>query len=344
MSIYPSKKTHGQVRSFMSDIQTFAKHTGQLIENAVREEASLTARAAIKHSPSMSASPRSDARGDAGRFKVGHGNGGDGDEKMSQVYGERAVALDIFRIVKLVDESLVDAVGDFSNVDDYIKWRTKGRGRDTLNNANLERIRLDDNHLRAYQNFKQIFTATGSKHKKLDVGGLAAWHGEMKKKYSQRIRKNKTRDASFFNTIEGYRVADHSTILAYIKQSMKRVGYLKSGWLACINQIGPVRIVSNKYPMGKEKRFGLKNLPGYIKRHSAPGKSRLNFPSVYDTTATHKMFRINIVNMVGNADNAGTTAKTIDKTLAYRTANRTGKLKKFLQMSISQFNKEKNGY
>jgi hypothetical protein len=343
MSIYPKERTQGQVRAFMSDLSKFANHTGQLIENAVREEGSLTARAAIKHSPSMSIPLNGVGRDPEGKVLSGFGNGGDGDERSSKFFGDRAVALDIRSIIKKVDDSLIDATGDFSNIDDYVKWRTQGRGRDSLSNLAMNRIRLDDNHLRAYQNFKNLFHGKKSEHKKLDIGGLKSWHQEMKKKFKHRIRRNKGAASGMFETLEGYRVADESTIQAYIKQSQQRVGYLKSGWYACIKQIGPVRIRTNKYPMGQERTFGLKGLATYIKQHTAPGRAMLNFPSVYDNSTPNKTYRVNIVNMVGNADDAGTTAKTMDKTLAYRTANRQGKLKKLLNLSIDQFNKEKNG-
>lgn len=339
ISIYPSKRMVGGVRSFMSDLNKFAMHTGQLIEDAVREEAALTARAAIKHSPSMSAPVHPNARNQIGQFVSGAGNGGDGDEKSSQAYGDRAVALDIMRIVRKADDSLLTAVDDYSNVNDYIKWRTQGRGRDSLGIAFLNEIRLDENHQAAYQRFKAIFHGKQSQHRKLDAGGLRAWHSEMKKKFKHRIRKNQTVDKSFFARPEGHRVADESTILSVIKESQRRVGFLKSGWLACINQIGPVRIRTRKYPMGVEKRYGLKNLAAYIKRHAAPGRTVVNFPSVYDHSATNKIYRINIVNMIGNADEAGTTAKVIDKTLAYRNANRGAKLQRLLNLSIQQFNR-----
>lgn len=339
ISIYPTKKTTGAVRSFMSDLNKFAIHTGQLIEEAVREEAALTARAAIKHSPSMSAPVSPSSRNQTGQFVSGGGAGGDGDEKSSQAYGNRAVALDVYRIVRTADESLLSAVDDYSNINDYIKWRTQGRGRDSLGISFLNEIRLDTNHQQAYLKFKAVFHGKQTQHRKLDAGGLKSWHSEMKKKFKHRIRKNQSVDKSFFARPEGHRVADDSTIQSVIRESQRRVGYLKSGWLACINQIGPVRIRTRKYPMGQERRFGLKGLAAYIKRHVAPGKVRMTFPSVYDDSATNKLYRINIVNMVGNADEAGTTAKVIDKTLAYRTANRKGKLEKLLNLGINQFNR-----
>jgi len=343
MSIYPTQRTLGQIRTFMSDLGKFANFTGQLIENAVREEASLTARAAMKHSPSMSISIKSNARDERGLFNASSGNGGDGDKRSSVAFGERAVALDILSIIRKVDDSLIDATGDFSNIDDYVKWRTQGRGRNGLSNLAMNRIRLDDNHLRAYQNFKNLFHGRTSENRKLDIGGLKSWHQQMKKKFNHRIRRNGGSAHGIFESVEGYRVADERTIINYIRSSQKRVGYLKSGWLACIKQIGPVRIRTNKYPMGIEKSYGLKGLPTFIKRHSAPGRAMLNFPSVYNSDAKLKIYKINIVNMVGNAGNAGTTAKTFDKTLAYRTANRKGKMKKYLEIGIQQFNNETNG-
>lgn len=339
MSIYPKEKTIGAVRATMSDIGKFAQHTGQLIEDAVREEASLVARAAIKHSPSMSAPVHPSAREKGGRFALGSGNGGDGDETSSKAYGERAVALDIRRIVHTADDSLLTATDDFSSVTDYIKWRTEGRGRDSLSNSAMNRIRLDTDHMDAYKRFKAIFHGKASERRRLDSGGLRSWHDEMKKKYKHRIRKNFSVDASFFNRAEGYRVADENVILGVIRSSQQHVGYLKSGWLQCIKQIGPTRIVTRKYPMGVERQYGLKGLASYIKRFSAEGRAKVDFPSLFDNRATNKIYRINIVNMVGDADKAGTTAKTIDKTLAYRAANRKGKLKKLLNLGIDQFNR-----
>ncbi len=338
-SIYPPKRTIGAVRSAMNDIGHFARHTGQLIEDAVREEASLLARAAIKHSPSMSAPNKS--RDKEGKFVRGGGAGGDGDETSSLAWGERAVDLDIRRIIMKPEDSLLSATDDFSNVQDYIRWRTEGRGRDSLELRFLNQIRLNPDHQEAYTRFKAIFHGKSSLHRKLDSGGLKSWHDEMRKKFKGRIRKNQTVDKSFFARPEGHRIADASTINSYIKEVQTHVGWLKSGWLACINQIGPVRIVTRKYPMGRERKYGLKGLAKYIFRHSASGKAFINFPSVYDSGAALKIYRINIVNMVGNAGNAGTTAKTIDKTLAYRAANRKGKLKRLLNLSIDHFNNEK---
>ena len=325
-------------RALSIDLKEFAQGCGQLLESILKEEACMTARMAMKYAPPMSAPPK-EGRNDDGTFRAGGGAGGDGDKADSVKWGNVAVQTAINATVMRVDESLLAATSDFSNVNDYIKWR-EANGPGKARTLWLARIMQGEDYQEQYTKLKAIFQKRNSSHRPLDTGGLAAWHKKIKRTYTHKFYYRKS-FWSWSAHAENQRFADESTIRSYVTEAVQKVGWTKSGWVQCIKEIGPVKMTSKKYPMGKEKVFGLAGLPKYITRHTGYGKIQMNVPSAIDQNATSAEYRINIVNMVGNAGNNAYKAKVFDNVLRARRFAREKKVAKYAQLfdrAASKFN------
>lgn len=317
-------------RALSADLKDFAAGCGQLLESVLKEEASLTARMAMKFAPPMSAPVKASDRDKAGKFQAGGGAGGDGDKSDSRKWGDVAVQTAVNASVMRVDESLLASTSDFSNVNDYIKWR-EANGPGKVRQLWLRRIMDSGDFQEQYTRLKAIFQQRNSVHRPLDSGSLASWHRKIKREWGHKFTKR----SGFFSwqsQPENQRFADDSTIKAYVVEAIKKVGWTKSGWVQCIKQIGPVKMVSRKYPMGREKVFGLAGLPKYITRHTGYGAVRMNLPSLVNTAATSAEYRINIMNMVGNAGNNAMKAGTVEKVLRARTMARAKKVAKYAKL------------
>lgn len=336
--VRPQTEGRFSYRALSADLKDFAAGCGQLLESILKEEASLTARAAIKFTAPMSA-PR-DNRGEDGQFKVGGGAGGDGDKKSSENWGNAATETSIRSVIKTVDESLLAATSDFSNLNDYIKWR-QANGPGKAQTLWLAEIIQGEDYQQQYTRLKYAFQNRQSMHKPLDAGGLRSWHHKMRRAYGYIGLGRKKGARSFMAHKENQRFADESTIRAYVIDSVKKVGFVKSGWVKCIQEIGPVKMVSKKYPMGREKVFGMKNLPKYITRHAGYGKVQANVPSAINPNTSSAEYRINILNMVGNAGGTAKKAQVTEKVLAERYKVRKAKVAKYASLfdrAASKFN------
>lgn len=326
-------------RALSADLKEFAAGCGQLLESVLKEEACLTARMAMRFAPPMSAPITAADRDKTGKFQAGGGAGGDGDKMASRKWGDVAVQTAVNASVMRVDESLLAATSDFSNVNDYIKWR-EANGPGKARTLWLANIMRGEDYQEQYTKLKAIFQKRNSAHRPLDSGGLASWHRKIKREWGHKFTKR----SGFFSwqsQPENQRFASESAIKAYVLDAIKRVGWTKSGWVQCIKAIGPVKITSKKYPMGREKVFGLAGLPKYITRHTGYGAVRMNVPSAVDQNATSAEYRINIMNMVGNAGNNAMKAGTIEKVLRARTMARAKKVAKYVGLfnsAASKFN------
>lgn len=316
-------------RALSMDLKEFAQGCGQLLESILKEEACMTARMAMKFAPPMSAPPKN-GRSDNGTFKAGGGAGGDGDLPDSVKWGNVAVQTAINATVMKVDESLMASTSDFSNVNDYIRWR-QANGPETARTLWLAAIMRGEDYQEQYTRLKAIFQKRNSVHRPLDSGGLASWHKKIKRTYGHKFYYRK----SFWSWgahAENQRFSDEASIRSYVSEAVQKVGWTKSGWVQCIKQIGPVKMTSKKYPMGKEKVFGLKGLPKYITRHTGYGKIQMNVPSAVDANATSAEYRITIYNMVANAGNNAYKAKVFDNVLRARRFVREKKVAKYAQL------------
>jgi len=323
-------QTQGQFshRSLSADLKEFAKGCGQLLESVLKEEACMTARMAMKFAPPMSL-PET-ARSKDGTVKAASGAGGDGDRPGSRAWGDAAVETSVRAAVSKVDESLMAATSDFSNLNDYIRWR-EVNGPDKARTLWLAKVMREGDYQEQYTRLKAIFAKRNSVHRPLDTGSLGAWHRKIKREWGHKYTKR----SGFFSwqsQAANQRFADEATIRSYVAEAIKRVGWTKSGWVQCIKQIGPVKMVSRKYPMGQEKVFGLKGLPKYITRHTGYGKVQTNVPSLYNNQASSAEYRINIMNMVGNAGNNAGKAKVIENVLRARRFAREKKVAKYARL------------
>lgn len=315
------------IKRLQMDLQEFARATGQLVETVVKEEACLTARMAIKFTPSMSINEK--MRNHKGQMTKGSGSGGDGDERKSQVWGEDAVNLSVRAIVMQVDDSLLAATSDFSNVDNYIKWRANN-GPGSVRSAWLQTIMQTGDFVEQYKRLKAIFQERNSLQRPLDTGGLESWHRKMKRQWTYKMRFRKGMYGWMNSTPDNMRFAEESTIQSYVSQAMRKVGWIKSGWVRCIKQIGPVKIRTTKYPMGKERVFGLNKLPKYITRHThGLSNVQMRLPSGPASANSSNHYSISIVNMVGNAGNIAYRAKTVNEVLNARRIARGAKEAKY---------------
>ena len=318
-------------RALSSDLKDFAVGCGQLLESILKEEASMTARMAIKFGAPMSVPPEGTGREKDGTFTAGSGAGGDGDKPKSKDFGNVAVETAIRSVINTVDESLLASTSDFSNLNDFIKWRQKN-GPEKAQTLWLAEILRGEDYQQQYTRLKYTFQNRTSLHKPLDQGGLRAWHHQMRKSYGYIGLGRKKGARAFMAHKENQRFSDEATIRAYVLQAVKMVGFVKSGWVKCIKEIGPVVIKSKKYPMGQEKVFGLKGLPKYILRHAAPGVVQKNVPTAFNPSATSAEYRINILNMVGNAGGTATKAKVTEHVLRARHTARKAKVAKYASL------------
>jgi hypothetical protein len=329
ITVRPQTEGRFSMRALSADLTDFAVGCRQLLESVMKEEASLTARAAIKFSAPMSA-PK-DNRAPDGQFQVGGGAGGDGDQKSSETWGNAATETSIRSVIKTVDESLLAATSDFSNVNDYIKWR-QANGPEKAQTLWLAEIIRSEDYQSQYVRLKYAFQNRQSLHKPLDAGGLRSWHHKMRRSFGYIGLGRKKGARAFMAHKENQRFADEGTIQAYVLDAVKKVGFLKSGWVKCIQEIGPVKIMSKKYPMGREKVFGMKQMPRYIMRHAGPGKVQSNVPSAYDRSATSAEYRISILNMVGNAGGSAKKARVTEHVLMERYKIRKAKVAKYASL------------
>jgi len=328
--VRPQTKGRFSSRALDMDLKEFAIGCGQLLESALKEEASMTARAAIKFSAPMTAKRTGRTR--KGMFKAQSGNGGDGDEGISKNWGEAATETAIRSVVNQVDESILAATSDFSNVNDFIKWKQKNESK-PFKSFIIGRILLSDaDNVSQYNSLKAVLQKTNSIHKPLDQGELEAWHKRIRRQFGHRKLASKKGRQSFQAHPENQRFATKETIDAYIMDAVQRVGYVKSGWVSCIKKIGPVKIVSSKYPMGREKVFGLNKLPKYITRHAGISNVNSNVPTAISGGSKASEYRITIINLEGNAGNMGRLAKVTENVLLYRTKVRTAKVAKYSRL------------
>lgn len=328
--VRPQTKGRFSHRALEMDLKEFAIGCGQLLESALKEEASLTARAAIKFSAPMTA--KRTGRTKKGLFMAQAGSGGDGDEGKSQRWGEAATETAIRSVVKTVDESLLAATSDFSNLNDFIKWKMQNNDK-PFNSLAISRIILSDaDNLSQYNSLKAMLQNRASNLKPLDGDALKAWHHRVRRQFGYRKLASSKGRQGFQSQIENQRFATKETIDSYVLDAVQRVGYVKSGWVTCIRKIGPVKIVSSKYPMGREKVFGLSKLPKYITRHTGPASVTSNVPTAMSGGAKSNDYRIVIMNLEGNAGNMGRIAKVTENVLLSRTKARSLKVAKYSRL------------
>jgi len=236
--------------SFSTDINTqqrdyvallfsdFRKVTGQAMIDLVKEEGALTCREAIKWNAPLDGK-----------------NGGGGDKKIAETWGDKAVELDVKSVVR-PQVSLQAAVNSsLANYRLFTEWKRNARPMGEI----VGKIWDDNNTKRAYQMAKNLYA--NSPAQVLDSAGLMALHNKQRAFYRGRIRRNG--GPSDKNNKNHQSITSAQVLKDYIKKRQLRVGFMKSGWLAAIRKIGPPKI------NGIPKNYGVKDMPAWISRHAA---------------------------------------------------------------------------
>ena len=234
--------------SFSTDINTqqrdyvallfsdFRKVTGQAMIDLVKEEGALTCREAIKWNAPLDGK-----------------NGGGGDKKIAETWGDKAVELDVKSVALPANASLQATVNSsLANYRLFSDWKRGARPMGGI----IGKIWDDNNTKRAYQMAKNLYANNPAEV--LDSSGLMAIHNKQRAMYRGRIRRNGGPSDK-----NHQRVTSVAVMKDYIKKRQLRVGFMKSGWLAAIRKIGPPKI------NGIPKNYGVKDMPAWISRHAA---------------------------------------------------------------------------
>lgn len=290
----------------------YAKVTGQTLIDLVKEEAALTCREAMVYSPPLDGE-----------------NGGMGDKKIAETWGDAAIANDVRSFMTPDSKSLAASVSAATgNGNKFAKWKAGKRPKAGL----LQKIYDDNNFARAYNKARNLFVYRTVNL--VNADGIKQEHDKERRLYRGRIRRNN--GPSTKNSPERRKIAPESAIKAYIKTRQKRVGFMKAGWLACIAKIGPPLI------NGIPKNFGVKALPAWIKRHAA-GHGQVSIVGG-DIAMAGKLSRaenrMNIIvkNDIGNIFGAAERAATATQVLMVRAGKMSARAKHFQMIAAQKFN------
>jgi hypothetical protein len=295
----------------------FAQYTRQLIEDLIKEEGALTCREAIRFSPPLDGK-----------------NGGRGDQKIAETWGNWAVALDVLSFVNSDDKRLSSAVSSRDRRK-FQKWR---QGKSPTTQGIIRKIWEDNNTERAFQKAVNLFGGrsfygSNSSAVLTSEDQIKSAHDKLRSLYRGRIRKNN--GPPTFVRQHPY-LADQKLIESYIKKRQTKVGWMKAGWFTCIKKIGPPVI------NGVPKNFGINKLPKWILRHNAfHGSVSLNIRRTPSPTGrgVGDSYTMSVVNNLGNIFGVGYLAGTKRYVIAVREGKVTKRLRHFIRAAINKANK-----
>jgi len=294
----------------------YARYTGQLLVDLMKEEAALTCREAMVYSPPLDGS-----------------GGGKGDKKIAETWGNAAVANDVRSFTTPDSKSLAASVAPGTgNGNKFARWKAGKRPKAGL----LQKIYDDQDFARAYTKARNLFAYRSLNL--VNADGIKVQHDKERRFYRGRIRRNNGPSSRLMP--ENNKIAPESAIKAYIKTRQKRVGFMKAGWLAIIAKIGPPTI------NGVPKNFGVKALPSWIKRHGA-GHGQITIVGG-DMAISGKLKRgedrMNIIikNDIGNIFGAAERAATAMEVLRARAGKMAARAGHFQKIAADKFNSGQN--
>ena len=270
------------------DLVKFNEYLGKLTGVLLKQEACLTARAALKYAPPVVGS------------EAGQVGGGKGDKAIAGVWGARAVDKDIRSIFapKWATLSGVFSSGDVGSEALFKLWKAK-----PLKNApsTMTKIHADSDLDRSYKKAKAIYGGGKSTARYINNAGQMRLIHEGQRRNGRIVREGgPAKDLRRYPYI-----AKEAMIRAYVKKRQLEVGKLKSGWWQIISTHGRGLNI-----FGRIVDAGAKGLPKYITRHRGPGTLAAQL-----TGATKK---VTITNTIGDNDNAGLKVKTFALTINHR--------------------------
>jgi hypothetical protein len=258
------------------DMAAFRRYLGELTGDLLKQEACLTARAALKYAPPLVAS------------------GGQGDKAAAGKMGERAIDKDVRAIFAPPGSTLASVFnretrrGQFS---DFMKWRAKPNT--TASSTLLSRIHSDEDPNRAFAKAQNLYANGVNRSLTVDnIGKMSTLHKAQRK--NGRVVREGRPDKQ---TKRYPNIAKDSLIRKYVQLRSRAVGKLKSGWWEIISRHG-----SNLVIFGRTVDAGSKGLPKFITRHKGPG--------TLSQTKAGNGYKVRVTNAIGNADAAGLRTNT----------------------------------
>lgn len=298
------------VEALQRQFTAFREATKQIVTDVVKEESCLTAREAMVLTAPM------------------HGkNGGQGDKKVAENWGNFAVENDVRSIIVDDQKSLGAAVGPNGSTAKFAKWKSGNRPK----KFGIIRKIFDDNFFdRAYNRAKNLFSHNSKLMILTSEAQVKQLHDQKRQLYRGRIRRN---GGSYIQNYHNPAFAEKGILTNYIKKRQQRVGWMKSGWLDAIRKIGPATI------NGMPKNFGVKDLPQFITRHSN-NLGMVNIKNAADPSSAE--IAIVITNKIGNIFKISYLTDTYRLVIRNRMGKMAKRMKHFQRAEIEKFNNKKS--
>lgn len=258
------------------DLVKFRTYLNTITGTLLKQEACLTARAALKYAPPLVAS------------------GGQGDTAAAAKMGERAIDKDVRAIFAAPGSTLQSVFkgGRSGNLEDFINWRKKPLR--AVSSTILKKIHEDSDTQRAFEKAQRLYVGKEDKSTKVaSMGAMSTIHRQQRKN-GRVVREGRPSKEVKRNPF----IVREALIKKYVKLRSLAVGKLKSGWWDIISTHGTGLVI-----FGRTVDAGAKGLPKYIKRHKSNGALSANLIG-------HSK-KVTIVNQIGDNDGAGMRTKTV---------------------------------
>jgi hypothetical protein len=298
------------VEALQRQFSQFRLATKQIVADVVKEESCLTAREAMVLTAPM------------------HGkNGGQGDKKVAEVWGNFAVDNDVRSVVVDDQKSLGAAVGPNGSVAKFAKWKSGNRPK----KFGIIRKIFDDNFFdRAYNRAKNLFSHNAKLQILTSEAQIKQLHDQKRQMYKGRIRRN---GGAYIRYHHNPAFAEKKLLDNYIKKRQERVGWMKSGWLDAIRKIGPANI------NGMPKNFGVKDLPQFITKHTN-NLGMVNIKNAGDPNSAE--IAIVITNKIGNIFKISYLTDTYRLVIMNRMGKMAKRMAHFQRAEIEKFKNKKS--
>lgn len=281
---------------FRGEVALFEKYLQQLGGELMKQEAGLTALAAIKFQAPIPSS--------GGRAS------GDGLGVAAKKQGEAAVEKDIKRMFRSTDDKIATGLPTLATtMENFIAWRaTPFSARSRV----LGKIHADPDIDRAYGRARKFLRraieedAMANRKTYVSAGEMRSLHETERKKYRGRIGAHggPAREIKMSPFI-----VSQASINRYVKERQRMVGWMKAGWAKVIERIGIVNVNGRKFrPAGGK-------VPAWVRRHGQGGGGMVN------TSFTRDRQKVVIMNEAGNVDGIALAWDVARKVIDFRNAS-----------------------